>query len=126
LDDVFVGIQAIRDFIDKQAREGEQSGVRFMTMHAAKGLDATAVIIPGAEDELIPGKYEDERQEGDERRLLYVSLTRAKRYLFVTYSAKRFGMQARAGRGVPNHRLTRFLEGVASPEPGVQFLNSLP
>ena len=53
--------------------------INIMTMHQAKGLDADAVFIACAEDEYIPGIAIGEAQN-DERRLLYVSLTRARLY----------------------------------------------
>lgn len=49
--------------------------VNIMTMHQAKGLDADVVFVIAAEDEYIPGRAEGS-QVDDERRLLYVSLTR--------------------------------------------------
>lgn len=125
LRDVFQGLQAVRDYIDELMREGEEDAIRIMTMHAAKGLTASAVIVPNAEDELLPGNVESEAQEGDERRLLYVSLTRARHYLYVTFAARRSGMQARAGRPASRHSLTRFLQGLVSPKPGRDFVDSL-
>jgi DNA helicase-2/ATP-dependent DNA helicase PcrA len=85
--------------------------VNIMTMHQAKGLTFDCVLIPGLEDELIPGKFEDAEREGDERRLLYVSMTRAKHALALFYTNRRTGAQARSGRGPARtaRRLTRFL-----------------
>ena len=68
-------------------------GVRLMTMHKAKGLTAKVVFIVALEDEYIPGKGEVD----EERRLLYVSLTRAKHYLFMTFCNKRTGQQQNLG-----------------------------
>jgi DNA helicase-2/ATP-dependent DNA helicase PcrA len=123
--DVFQGLQAVRDYVDEMMREGEEDTVRLMTMHAAKGLTATAVIVPNGEDELLPGNADNETQEGDERRLLYVSLTRACHFLYVTYAARRSGMQARAGRATDRHSLTRFLQGLVTPKRGKDFLDGL-
>lgn len=122
---VFEGLQAVRDVVDKMTREGEEDTVRLMTMHAAKGLTPRAVIVPNSEDELLPGNVETEAQEGDERRLLYVSLTRARNYLYVTYAARRSGMQARAGRAASRHSLTRFLQGLVSAKRGKDFVDAL-
>ncbi len=126
LQQVFSGLQAVRDYIDEVMRQGEEDAVRFMSMHAAKGLTATAVIVPNCEDQLIPGNAEGEVEEGDERRLLYVSLTRARSHLYVTYAAKRSGLQARAGRADSSHQLTRFLQGIVSPRQGEKFVADLP
>lgn len=122
LKQVSEGMRAVRDYVDEVLREGEQDAVRFMSMHSAKGLTATAVIIPNVEDELLPGRATTEAEIGDERRLLYVSLTRATRHLYVTYAASRGGLQAHAGRASGHHRLTRFLEGLVQVEAGDRFL----
>ena len=57
----------------------ESEAVRIMTMGGAKGLTVSAAIVAALEDEIIP------RQEpplDEERRLLYVALTRAREYVF--------------------------------------------
>jgi DNA helicase-2/ATP-dependent DNA helicase PcrA len=97
-----------------------------MTMHKAKGLTSKAVIIIACEDETIPGKQEDGDKEGDERRLLYVSLSRAKHFLAITYCDKRTGAQMHLGRsnGMPYRNLTRFLEHAPiTPIDGKQYLD---
>jgi len=85
--------------------------VNIMTMHQAKGLTFDCVLIPGLEDELIPGKYDDPNQEGDQRRLLYVSMTRARHALVLFYAMRRTGVQAHSGRKPTgkDRSLTRFL-----------------
>ena len=65
-------------------QELEEDKINILTMHKAKGLTAKATIIAGLEDERLPGSAEGSDLE-DERRLLYVSLTRAKHYLIMTY-----------------------------------------
>ncbi len=66
--------------------------VTLMTLHAAKGLEFQCVFIPGCEDGLLPySLYENHTGDRDEeKRLLYVGMTRAKRYLFLCHAAKRF------------------------------------
>ena len=85
-----------------------------MTMHQAKGLTAKAVIVAAAEEEYIPGRAQGRFTE-DERRLLYVSLTRACHYLFVTYTSERTGQQRYTGKfsetGETARHLTTFLSG---------------
>lgn len=85
--------------------------INVLTMHKAKGLTANAVIVLAAEDEHIPGRQCEEPELGDERRLLFVSLTRAKHKLFITYCSRRTGQQRMLGResGNPQRTLTRFL-----------------
>ncbi len=88
-----------------------RDAISIMTMHKAKGLSAEAVIILGAEDELIPGKAVSFDEVADDRRLLYVSLTRARSHLYITYCDQRHGRQQHSGRtsGSRNRQLTRFL-----------------
>jgi len=66
--------------------------VTLMSLHAAKGLEFNCVFIAGCEDGLIPyslfGNQKSDPEE--ERRLLYVGMTRAKRYLFLSHAEKRF------------------------------------
>jgi DNA helicase-2/ATP-dependent DNA helicase PcrA len=85
-----------------------QNTVNIMSMHKAKGLDACVVIVVAAEEELIPGR----NNRNEERRLLYVSLTRARHALFVTHTKRRYGQQAKSGIGDPvNHHRTSYLDG---------------
>ena len=93
-------------------QELDEDRVNILTMHRAKGLTAEAVIIAAAEDEQIPGRASGEEVD-DERRLLYVSLTRAKHNLFVTYCDRRTGRQQHTGRnsGNPSRSLSQFLVG---------------
>jgi len=102
--------------------------VSIMTMHQAKGLTAEAVIVAAAEDEYIPGRNMSGDLFDDERRLLYVSLTRARHFLYVTYCTTRTGAQRHTGRtaGETARRLTRFLSGgPVKAEPGYAFAEKL-
>jgi DNA helicase-2/ATP-dependent DNA helicase PcrA len=108
-------------------QELEKDKVNILTMHRAKGLTAEAVIVAAAEDEYVPGRAQSDAVH-DERRLLYVSLTRAKHHLFVTYCDRRSGAQRHTGRtsGRTNRTLTRFLrDGPLTPVPGNVFTNNL-
>ena len=68
--------------------------VALLTFHAAKGLEFKCVFIAGCEDGLLPyalsGKTPTDREE--ERRLLYVGMTRAQKYLILTHANRRFLM----------------------------------
>jgi ATP-dependent DNA helicase UvrD/PcrA len=102
--------------------------VNMLTMHKAKGLSARAVIIMACEDEYLPGRQQSVDQEGDERRLLYVSLTRARERLFITYSQRRFGQQQHTGRdsGKQKRTLTRYLRHApVHAIPGAEFIVTL-
>jgi len=73
-------------------RKEEENGnmIRLMTVHAAKGLEFDHVYIVGMEDGSFPHKnaVEEQRLE-EERRLMYVAVTRARFFLTLSYSAKR-------------------------------------
>ena len=62
-----------------------------MTIHSAKGLEFGIVFVVGVEDEIIPSAKSLQRAEDieEERRLMYVAITRAKRYCMVSYAKKR-------------------------------------
>lgn len=65
--------------------------VRLMTVHAAKGLEFPIVFIAGLEDGLFPNRraLNDPARLEEERRLLYVGITRAMHTLILTYAQKR-------------------------------------
>jgi DNA helicase-2/ATP-dependent DNA helicase PcrA len=63
-------------------------GVHLLTLHRAKGLEFDAVHIPRLEEGELPSRRAKGEELEDERRLLYVGLTRAKRHLLVTWSGK--------------------------------------
>ncbi len=73
-------------------RRGLES-VTLMTLHAAKGLEFRCVFIVGCEDGLLPYSLLEHRSDPEEeRRLLYVGMTRAETYLFLSHAHKRFLM----------------------------------
>ena len=66
--------------------------VTLMTVHSAKGLEFDAVFIVGLEENLFPSDMsgDDERHIEEERRLMYVAMTRARKYLTLLYATTRF------------------------------------
>ena len=65
-------------------------GVNLLTLHRAKGLEFEAVFIPRLQEKELPSKQARTAAEvEEERRLLYVGMTRAKRVLWLTWSGKR-------------------------------------
>jgi DNA helicase II / ATP-dependent DNA helicase PcrA len=63
-------------------------GVHLLTLHRAKGLEFDAVYLPWVEEGELPSRRAKGDDLAEERRLLYVGLTRAKRHLLVTWSGK--------------------------------------
>lgn len=60
--------------------------VIFMTIHAAKGLEFPVVFVPGLDEGILPSgiSHENEEKIAEERRLLYVAMTRAKQELYLS------------------------------------------
>lgn len=82
--------------LGKDIMHSHGEGVRFMTMASSKGLTVEATIVVGVENDLMPNLKLGTEEE--ERRLLYVAMTRARKYLLLTWVARRKGSTARAGR----------------------------
>lgn len=91
------------DGLGKKKRGGD--AVQLMTFHSAKGLEFPVVFLVGLEDHIIPHeKSAEERGIDEERRLMYVALTRAKERLHLSMAMKR----NRMGKESPS-RPSRFL-----------------
>lgn len=69
-----------------------KDSIALMTLHAAKGLEFPVVYIAGMEQGLFPlGKaMNDPEEEEEERRLLYVGITRAEKKLYISYASRRY------------------------------------
>jgi DNA helicase-2/ATP-dependent DNA helicase PcrA len=80
-------------------------GVTLTTMHAAKGLEWDAVFIVGLSEGLVPiSMAETDEAVSEERRLLYVAITRAREHLTLSYA------MSRKEGGRSHRKRTRFLE----------------
>ena len=95
-------------------------GVHLLTLHRAKGLEFDAVFLPRLEEKELPSRQARTPAEiAEERRLLYVGMTRAKRVLWLTWSSRpsRFlaelGIAAAAPLGDPKPKKGKFV-----PTPG--------
>ncbi len=101
---------------DNQAQAG-QDAVQMMTVHAAKGLEFNAVFITGLEEGLFP--HENSKMDPDgleeERRLMYVAITRARERLYLSFA------QSRVLHGqMRYHVRSRFFEEL--PEESLKWL----
>lgn len=78
----------------------EEDRVTLLTLHAAKGLEFPVVFITGVEDGLLPHSrsFDNAESMAEERRLLYVGLTRAKDHLILSYAFRR----ALYGEAIPS------------------------
>jgi DNA helicase-2/ATP-dependent DNA helicase PcrA len=90
---------------------GAQGGVHLLTLHRAKGLQFEAVFLPRVEEKELPCKaaMRSPDQVAEERRLLYVGMTRAKRHLALTWSGKpsRFLLELGVEAAPPSVRKAR-------------------
>ena len=68
----------------------DKEGVTLITMHNTKGLEFDKVFCVGLENELIPGRNGDEpKNKEEERRIMYVAMTRARKKLYLSYATSR-------------------------------------
>lgn len=95
------GIKSVRDFLDevallqdhaKKSAEENAQCLYLMSLHAAKGLEFDTVILAGLEEGMFPSSraYYDRAALEEERRLLYVGITRAREHLLITQARSRY------------------------------------
>jgi DNA helicase II / ATP-dependent DNA helicase PcrA len=105
---------AFVDDLDRRAAEQHApvaDGVTLATLHAAKGLEWDAVFLCGMQDGTLPITYaQTAAQVEEERRLLYVGMTRARRDLWVSWALAR----QPGGRG--SRKPSRFLDPLVGEE----------
>ena len=77
---------------DDENDSDEKGKVSLMTIHASKGLEFSTVFIVGVEENLFPAlrSCNSLREIEEERRLLYVAITRAERHCFITFARSRY------------------------------------
>lgn len=98
---------------DNQAQAG-QDAVQLMTVHSAKGLEFDCVFVTGLEEGLFPSERSLADYEGleEERRLMYVAITRARKRLYLSHSQTRllhgqtrYNVRSRFFDELPEHTL---------------------
>jgi DNA helicase-2/ATP-dependent DNA helicase PcrA len=110
----------LRDFVaELEERAGAQhaptlEGVTLATLHTAKGLEWDAVFLAGLVEGTLPIIYAEKNPEQieEERRLLYVGVTRAREFLTLSWAL------ARSPGGRKGRRRSRFLDGLAPQSSG--------
>ena len=110
---------------DMDTYNSEHDSVVMMTIHSAKGLEFNTVFIAGLEEGIFPGTqtiYATEKEMEEERRLMYVAITRAKEKLYLTNAHQRllFGM---TNRNRPSRFVAEIpMEYVTVPSAGRSFM----
>ena len=94
---------------DQDSYDARKDACIMGTLHSAKGLEFEAVFMVGMEEGLLPHarSVTDERQVEEERRLMYVGMTRAKRLLYLTFSWSR-----ETNVGLSRVRISRFVSEI--------------
>lgn len=85
-------LQNIALVTDADNSDTEADVITLMSVHSAKGLEFKSVIVGGLEEDLFPSFMSKDTPEGldEERRLFYVAITRAEKYLTLTYATSRY------------------------------------
>ena len=97
---------------EHQAEAGRDA-LQLMTVHAAKGLEFHAVFITGLEESLFPHEQSAYEEGGleEERRLMYVAITRARRRLYLSHAQSRM-LHGQVRYGLPSRFLDELPEQV--------------
>jgi DNA helicase II / ATP-dependent DNA helicase PcrA len=98
--------------IDHACLTGDR--VALMSLHGAKGLEWPVVFITGCEDMLLPCSLFGDRDDEEEKRLLYVGMTRARKRLIISYAGKR-ALQGRVLETGPSPFLSLIPEDLCEP-----------
>ena len=97
----FDHIREYTEELNRQSKENEESkeGVVVSTMHSTKGLEFERVFLPDVNEDVIPHKKSMKEEDvEEERRLFYVGVTRAKKYLHILSVKKLYNKDSRPSR----------------------------
>lgn len=85
-------LQQVSLLTDQDEDEDGEDKVKLMTIHAAKGLEFSCVHVVGLEENLFPSMMSMNSREDleEERRLFYVAVTRAEKFLYLSHAATRY------------------------------------
>jgi DNA helicase II / ATP-dependent DNA helicase PcrA len=112
--------------VGNDLRSGRGAGaVRLMRMASSKGLTVRAAIVVGVEEGVVPLA---DRDPAEERRLLYVAMTRSTEFLFLTWSSRRIGPTARTGAqrvGQARNRSPLLTHGPVPSQDGGVYLHDV-
>jgi DNA helicase-2/ATP-dependent DNA helicase PcrA len=88
---VYDYLQQVALLTDLDSDKDDTEKVKLMTIHAAKGLEFSVVFVVGLEENLFPSvmSIDTKKNIEEERRLLYVAITRAEKYCFLTNAKNR-------------------------------------
>jgi DNA helicase-2/ATP-dependent DNA helicase PcrA len=142
-DDVTAFLETVALVADADEIETDGTKVSLMTLHTAKGLEFPAVFIVGLEDGIFPHfrSIGEPLELEEERRLLYVGITRARRYLAITHAWTRM-LWGRTQHNIPSRFLGEIPDELVTdvglvttrqernlstkPRPGMGYLASTP
>ncbi|MBR1469872.1 MAG: ATP-binding domain-containing protein, partial [Prevotella sp.] len=125
-------LQEVSLLTDLDSDDGSESRVSLMTIHAAKGLEFPTVFIVGLEENIFPSPMASTTMRGleEERRLLYVAITRAEKHCILTWAKSRwrygkmeFGQPSRFLKDIDRNFMTVEGGGYAT---GREMQNSRP